>query len=130
MTIPRSLLAGSDRRRRQAEADGVCRRGTKASYAESATLIATKVQLIFNEAIVVFNEAIVVAAWEGLMWTEQSLQSVTDALTAPRGDSASIQAKRASSGLASDLPETLCAFASTPEGGTRDITRKTPDGLA
>lgn len=52
------------------------------------------------------------------MWTEQRLRSVITALTARRGDSASIEVKRASGGLPTSTPETLCAFANMPEGGT------------
>ena len=65
-----------------------------------------------------FNEAIVGTTKVGVMWTEQRLRSVIDSLKSRRGDSASIEVKRAAIGLPASTPETLCAFANMPEGGT------------
>ena len=54
----------------------------------------------------------------GSMWTEELLRRVIASLRVRRGDSASIEVKRASRGLPTTTPETLCAFANMPEGGT------------
>lgn len=53
-----------------------------------------------------------------MAWTEESLRDVLADLRARRGDSASIEVKRAAGGLPATVPETLCAFANMPEGGT------------
>lgn len=50
-------------------------------------------------------------------WTAETLDSVLDELRARRGDTTSIEVKRAAGGLP-NLTETLCAFANMPEGGT------------
>lgn len=51
-------------------------------------------------------------------WTEGRLREVLAELRVRRGDSASIEVKRASGGLPASVPETVCAFANMPEGGT------------
>lgn len=51
-------------------------------------------------------------------WNEDQLWSVLAAMQARRGDSASIEVKRAAGGLPANVPETVCAFANMPDGGT------------
>jgi ATP-dependent DNA helicase RecG len=53
-----------------------------------------------------------------MQWTEAQVRDTLSVLRERRGDSASIEVNRAAGGLPEDLPETLCAFANMPEGGT------------
>lgn len=52
-----------------------------------------------------------------MIWSEEYLQDVLDELRERRGDTTSIEVKRASGGVP-QLGETLCAFANMPAGGT------------
>lgn len=52
-----------------------------------------------------------------MLWTAENLETVLDELRARRGDTTSIEVKRASGGVPA-LAETLCAFANMPDGGT------------
>lgn len=53
-----------------------------------------------------------------MSWTLERLQTTLDELRARHGDTTTIEVKRASSGIPSNLANTLCAFANMPEGGT------------
>ncbi|WP_199197130.1 helix-turn-helix domain-containing protein, partial [Ensifer sp. NM-2] len=50
-------------------------------------------------------------------WFSDDLTATLDALRARRGDTTSVEVKRATGGVPS-MPETLCAFANMPDGGT------------
>lgn len=52
-----------------------------------------------------------------MKWTEDQLAAVLDEMRDRRGDTTSIEVKRASGGLP-QLADTLCAFANMPGGGT------------
>lgn len=51
-----------------------------------------------------------------MKWTEGHLEAVLDEMRARRGDTTSIEVKRASGGLP-QLADTVCAFANMPNGG-------------
>ena len=53
-----------------------------------------------------------------MTWTAAQLQDELTLLRARRGDSTSIEVKRAAHGLPQNCPETICAFANMPAGGT------------
>ena len=53
-----------------------------------------------------------------MTWTANELEGELSRLRARRGDSASIEVKRAAGGLPQNCPETICAFANMPAGGT------------
>ncbi|WP_322613197.1 RNA-binding domain-containing protein [Dermacoccus abyssi] len=53
-----------------------------------------------------------------MSWNEEALLAAFDSLRMRKGDSASIEVKRAEHGLPESLAETSCAFANMPEGGT------------
>ena len=50
-------------------------------------------------------------------WSSDDLTATLEALRARRGDTTSVEVKRATGGVPS-MPETLCAFANMPAGGT------------
>lgn len=52
-----------------------------------------------------------------MLWTEVQLLEVLAEMRARRGDTTSIEIKRASGGMP-ELADTICAFANMPEGGT------------
>lgn len=51
-----------------------------------------------------------------MKWTEGDLEAVLDEMRARRGDTTSVEVKRAAGGLP-QLADTLCAFANMPNGG-------------
>lgn len=53
-----------------------------------------------------------------MSWDEERIRSVLHTLARHRGDSTLIEVKRADKGLPKSLPETICAFANMPDGGT------------
>lgn len=53
-----------------------------------------------------------------MAWTASELQEALALLRVRRGDSTSIEVKRAAQGLPKNCPETICAFANMPSGGT------------
>lgn len=53
-----------------------------------------------------------------MTWTVSQLQEELSLLRVRRGDSASVEVKRAAGGLPQNCPETICAFANMPAGGT------------
>lgn len=53
-----------------------------------------------------------------MAWTASKLREELALLRARRGDSTSIEVKRAEQGLPKNCPETVCAFANMPSGGT------------
>lgn len=53
-----------------------------------------------------------------MTWTSSQLREGLSLLRVRRGDSASIEVKRAAGGLPQNCPETICAFANMPAGGT------------
>lgn len=52
-----------------------------------------------------------------MTWNEEQLHAVLEELRARRGDSTSVEVKRAAGGVPK-MAETLCAFANMPNGGT------------
>ena len=55
---------------------------------------------------------------ESVSWNEEELLATFESLRVRKGDSASVEVKRAEHGLPESLAETSCAFANMPEGGT------------
>ena len=51
-------------------------------------------------------------------WSKEEVLQVIEHLRSHRGDNATVEVKKAAGGLPINLPETLCAFANMPEGGT------------
>lgn len=51
-------------------------------------------------------------------WTAERLSALLTELRHRGGDSTQVEVKRAASGLPDNLPQTICAFANMPEGGT------------
>lgn len=52
-----------------------------------------------------------------MQWTPEKLEMLLDELRLRRGDTTSIEVKTAAGGLPR-MPETICAFANMPRGGT------------
>ncbi len=51
-------------------------------------------------------------------WTAARVTDLLDKLRRRRGDSTTVEVKRAAAGVPKSLPETICAFANMPGGGT------------
>lgn len=53
-----------------------------------------------------------------MSWTAPDLLQILQSLRRHRGDNTTVEVKRAAVGVPQNLPETLCAFANMPDGGT------------